>query len=163
MWLDYKEYISKRVTLAWTWQQNPLPPRPYPPHPHLLLIEHITFALVPYFMYIICPFYYSLDASSQFETLICSVSGFNIASMKEHGLQSFLSNLIHNQGWDRTMTTHLLYFTAKFLHGVYQCWYSYVWLPSCHGCIANSVFLQWSPLSLDMIRWWVTCCHMCSA
>ena len=122
-----------------------------------------NFALVSYFTYIICPFYYSLDASYQFETLICSVLGFNIASMKEHDLQSFLLNLIHNQGWDRTMTTHLLYFTAKFLHGVYQCWYSYVWLPSCHGCVANSVFLHWSPLSLDMIRWWVTCCHMCSA
>ena len=58
-----------------------------------------NFALVSYFMYIIRPFYYSLDASYQFETLICSVSGFNIASMKEHGLQSFLLNLIHNQGW----------------------------------------------------------------
>ena len=89
-----------------------------------------NFTLVSYLMYIICLFYYSLDASYQFEMLICSVLGFNIASMKEHSLQSFLLNLIHNQGWDRTMTTHLLYFTAKFLHGVYQCQYSYVWLPS---------------------------------
>ena len=31
----------------------------------------------------------------------------------------------------------------------------------CHGHVADSVFLLWSPLSLDRIRWLVTCSHMC--